>query len=183
MPKIENDQIYPLENEPKFTDKVIGTDDGPNRTKNFSLQSISNLIGRLNNTQFKYFKTITTTNNYFTEGAFFTNSNESTGFNYNKLIINKKSNEPRDISVYLNKLKTLQNVTLKLVSTSDVTNFLTFKVNSITDEIDYFFINITPENFFLGTLNHLDSYDFIFDIKETSTATTQNNNSYFPSGW
>ncbi|MEN9655098.1 MAG: hypothetical protein RL311_6 [Bacteroidota bacterium] len=41
MPKIENEQIYQLENEPKFTDKVIGTDDGENKTKNFSLLAIS----------------------------------------------------------------------------------------------------------------------------------------------
>lgn len=183
MPKIEDEKLYPLENEPKFTDKVIGTDDGPNKTKNFSLQSISNLIGRLNNTQFKYFEAITTVNNYFTTGAFFTNSNLNAVGSFTRLIINKNSNQPKDISVYLNKLRTLQNVTLKLANTNDVTNFFTFQVNSITDETGYFFINITPvNNLFLGTLNHLDSYDFIFGIQEP-TANTQNKNSYFPSGW
>lgn len=183
MPKIENEQIYPLENEPKFTDKVIGTDDGLNKTKNFSLLSISNLIGRLNNNQFKYFGSITPVHNYFTQGAFFTDTNFNVAGSFERLIVNKDSNQPKDISAYLNKLKTIPNLQLKLVNANNVENFFLFKVDSITNENDYFFINVTLiNNFFLGSLNHLDSYDFIFGIQESATIT-QNNNSYFPGGW
>lgn len=166
MPKIENDFLYPLENDPKLTDKVIGTDVGTNATKNFNLQSIADFLGRLNNNQFTYYGLITPDINYFTAGAFFTNTNFNVANSFSRLIINKSSNQSQNISDYLIKLSTISNIYLKLANNNNINNFFIFKVNAIIDQIDYFFIDVTiSNNLSLGSLNNSQSYNFIFSLE------------------
>lgn len=163
MPKISR---YKEEITPKLSDNLIGTDVGSNKTKNFSFGSILNLINSSNNNQYQYFGAISRDDNYFTAGCFFTDTFFNQIGTFNELIINKQSTQELDLTEFIEKISTLENIVLKLQNANVADNFFNFKVILISNHHDYFKIKVSLlNNLFLGELIHLGYYNFNFEIE------------------
>jgi hypothetical protein len=170
MAKTNNTGIYPLEVLPTLLDFLLGTKEVNGKTKNFSLNAIIQLINGVNgknNIQFKFSDGTDDEVDNFTPGRFFTDTNETNPSNFTKLILNKQSLQPIDLSLLFERLLELENVVLKLDNPENPNNFLNFRIKSIDNETEFFVFDVEIFNdFYLGELLNNTTYSFYFDIKE-----------------
>jgi hypothetical protein len=170
MAKINNKLIYGLEDLPSLLDYLIGSKDKNGKTRNFSLQSIVNLINGVNGKnviQYQFFNELTPDVDYTTPGAFFTNNNETDVNNFTSLIFNKKTLGNYDLTVLFEFLSGLNDLFLGIDNPSDPNNFFALKVTSISNQTDYFIFEVQPYNgMYIGELSNETIYSFYWETKE-----------------
>lgn len=170
MAKINNKIIYALEDLPDLLDYLIGSKDKNGKTRNFSLQSIVNLINGVNGKnviQYQFFNELTPDVDYTTPGAFFTNNNETDVNNFTSLIFNKNTLGNYDLSILFDFLSEIEDLFIGIDNPSNPNNFFTLKVTSISNQTDYFIFEVQPYNgLYIGELSNETIYSFYWETKE-----------------
>ena len=170
MAKAKDKTIYPLVDLPSLTDYLLGTLDSKGKTRNFSLQSIVNLINGVNGKnviQYQFFNELTPDIDYTTPGAFFSNNNETDVNNFSSLIFNKSTLGNYDLTILFNFLSGLDDLFLGIDNPSNPNNFFALKVTSISNHTDYFIFEVQPYNgMYIGELSNETIYSFYWETKE-----------------
>jgi hypothetical protein len=170
MAKINNKIIYALEDLPSLLDYLIGSKDKNGKTRNFSLQSIVNIINGVNAKnviQYQFFNELTPDVDYTTPGAFFSNNDESDVNNFTSLIFNKKTLGNYDLSILFDFLSEIEDLFIGIDNPSDPNNFFTLRVTSISNQTDYFIFEVEPYNgLYIGDLTNEFIYSIIWETKE-----------------
>lgn len=170
MPKANNTNIYNYDEYPSLKDYLFGTDfENQKKNKSYRLNSIIQLINGVNgknNLQFIFSDGSNPEIDYFSKGFFFTDTNEGSPINFTKLIINKESLQPIDLTLLFQRMDQMQNLVLKLENPADPNNFFKFYITAIDNQTNYFVFDVTIfENFFFGELLNDTIYSIYFDIK------------------
>lgn len=170
MPKANNTDIYKYNEYPSLLDYLFGSDfEDYKKNKSFRLNSIIQLINNvngINNTQYIFSDGSDPEIDYFDKGYFFTDNNETDPNSFTKIILNKESLQPIDLTLLFERLATINSLVLRLDNPSDPNNFFNFNITSIADEGNFFVFDVEPfENFFFGELINSTVYSVYFDVK------------------
>lgn len=170
MAKANNTNIYKYKEYPSLLDYLFGTDfEDSKKNKSFRLNSIIQLINNvngINNTQFIFSDGSDSEVSYFDKGYFFTDNNETNPSNFTKLILNKESLQPINLTLLFERLAGIGNLVMKLENPANPNNFFNFKITAISDETDFFVFDVEVfEDFFFGELLNETIYSVYFDIK------------------
>lgn len=170
MAKANNTDIYKYNEYPSLLDYLFGADfEDYKKNKSFRLNSIIQLINNvngINNTQFIFSDGSDSEVSYFDKGYFFTDNNETNPDNFTKLILNKESLQPINLTLLFERLAGIGNLVLKLENPENPNNFFNFKITGITDETDFFIFDVVIfEDFYFGELLNETIYSVYFDIK------------------
>lgn len=172
MAKINNKEIYNDIDFPNLLDFLLGTQQVNGKTKSFPLQSVIQIINSVNgknNIQFQFFNTTNELIDYTTSGSLFTDNNQTEVGNFSKLLFNKDTIFPIDISNLFTRLGELENIVLKLENPEDPNNFFNFKVVSFEDNTEYFSFTVQPyNNLYLGELINEKIYSLYFYVSSDS---------------
>jgi hypothetical protein len=173
MPKVNDTDIYGFDEYPSLLDYLFGTDASDNKkNKSYRLNSIIQLINGVNgknNLQFIFSNGSNVDATYYNKGLFFTDTNQGNPTEFSKLIINKESLQPINLTALFNLLATFDNAVIKIENPTDPNNVFNFAITNITDEDGFFVFDVTVLNgFALGNLINETIYSFYFDIKNDS---------------
>jgi len=170
MPKANNTDIFKYNEYPSLLDYLFGSDfEDYKKNKSFRLNSIIQLINNvngINNTQYIFSDGSDPEIDYFDKGYFFTDNNETDPNGFTKIILNKESLQPIDLTLLFERLATISSLVLRLDNPSNPNNFFNFNITSIADEGNFFVFDVEPfENFFFGELINSTVYSVYFDVK------------------
>lgn len=171
MPKANNTEIYNYDEYPSLKDYLFGTDfENQKKNKSYRLNSIIGLINGvngINNLQYIFSNGSSLDIDYYKKGYFFTDTNETNPLNFTKLVINKETIRPVDLSLLFERLSELNNLVLKIDNPEDPRNFFNFIVKSIDNQSEFFVFDIEIlGDFYFGELQNNKIYSFYFDRKE-----------------
>lgn len=171
MAKISNSSIYGFDNPVSGKDYLIGTDGNPGSgkiTKNYKIENIAEYINVINGNSsmaFRYSEGIDITITNATIGYFFSNSNETDPSLVNKLFINNKNLESKDINLLFQTLVQSNLLLLKLTNASDKRNIIYLNIGLFVQHLEYFELSVSLfENLSNGVLENLGEYSFSFEI-------------------
>jgi len=170
MPKANDTDIYKYNEYPSLLDYLFGADfEDYKKNKSFRLNSIIQLINNvngINNLQFIFSDGSDPDVDYFDKGYFFTDNNETNPYSFTKLILNKESLQPINLTLLFERLASIENLVIKLENPANPNNFFNFRITGITDETDFFVFDVVVfEDFFFGELLNETIYSVYFDIK------------------
>jgi len=160
MTKISNKgNSEPIE----LSSRLLGTDQN-GKTKNYILEGIVALINSVAGKDYIQFKF---SPNYGSIGFFSSNEAITNPTQITKLFFNKQSVSKEDLTALFTKIDTLQNIVIELRNPSNSNNFATFKITNITNQTEYFELDVTLyKNFYSGNLVANATYSAYFDVKE-----------------
>jgi hypothetical protein len=183
MPKVNNIDVYKLDETPSLNDILFGTDiNDTKKNKNYSLKSIFKLLNNDNGNDTLQF-IFTSSNNYnennIKTGMFFTENKKTNPLEFSKIIISKYSLHPYDLSELFTYINTLNNVVLNVKNQKKPNVFFNFYINSIENHTSYFVFNTTiDENYYLGQFSNKVVYNLSFDVKKKSAYQLAVENGY-----
>jgi hypothetical protein len=179
MPKANDTDIYSFDEYPSLLDYLFGTDASDyKKNKSYRLNSIIQLINGVNgknNMQFIFSDGSNIDATYYNKGLFFTDNNEVTPGGFTKLILNKESLQPIDLTELFTLLSTLENVVIKLENPINPNNVFNFIVTNITDEDGFFVFDVVVYNGFVsGSLINEAIYSLYFDVRPSVSSEDNN---------
>jgi len=160
MTKISNKgNSEPIE----LSSRLLGTDQN-GKTKNYILEGIVALINSVAGKDYIQFKF---SPNYGSIGLFSSNEAITNPTQITKLFFNKQSVSKEDLTALFTKIDTLQNIVIELRNPSNSNNFAIFKITNITNQTEYFELDVTLyKSFYSGNLVANATYSAYFDVKE-----------------
>jgi len=160
MTKISNKgNSEPIE----LSSRLLGTDEN-GKTKNYILEGIVALINSVAGKDYIQFKF---SPNYGSIGLFSSNEAITNPTQITKLFFNKQSVSKEDLTALFTKIDTLQNIVIELRNPSNSNNFAIFKITNITNQTEYFELDVTLyKSFYFGNLVANATYSAYFDVKE-----------------
>jgi len=156
---------YPDKSNPSLSDRVGGNDSENNQKfVNFTIESIVSLVNSISGKDYIQYKF---SPNYGSIGLFSSNEAITNPTQITKLFFNKQSVSKEDLTALFTKLDTLQNIVIDLRNPSNSNNFATFKITNITNQTEYFELDVTLfKNFYSGNIVANTTYSAYFDVKE-----------------
>jgi len=156
---------FPTKSNPSPSDTVGGNDnENGKKFVNFTIESIVSLVNSISGKDYITYKF---SPNYGSIGLFSSNEAITNPTQITKLFFNKQSVSKEDLTDLFVKLDTLQNIVIDLRNPSNSNNFATFKITNITNQTEYFELDVTLyKSFYSGNLVANTTYSAYFDVKE-----------------
>jgi hypothetical protein len=174
---------YDFKQDIALMDYWLSTDFDSKKSIEITAFAVLKLFNAQNKIQFEFSNGQESNINYNTRGKFFTDTNETEIGTFTQLIFNKEALRPIDLTALFDKLKTLNNIVIRIENPDDENIFFNFKVNQITSHTSYFVFDVEVyQNLCLGSFLNAKRYNIFYDVKPSSETTTKTN-SYYPSGW
>lgn len=155
---------YAVNNAPTLNDLLFGSRfDG--QDQNITIESIIFLLNAINGKDYIQFKF--SPSDYGSVGSFTSNASITNPSLVTKLFFNIKSATKEDLTDLFVKIDTLQNIVIELRNPSNSNNFATFKITNITNNTEYFELDVVIyKSFFSGVFTSGTTYSAYFDVKE-----------------
>lgn len=161
MTKIKN---YDNDESVDSTDRLFGTNQ-LGKNKNYEIGAIVALVNSIAGKDYIQYKF--SPSDYGSVGSFTSNASNTNPSLITKLFFNKKSASKEDLTALFTKIDTLPNIVIELRNPSDSNNFATFKITNITNQTDYFELDVVVyKSFFSGLFTSGTAYSAYFDVKE-----------------